>query len=163
MLTKVFTKTLGRATVHRKGGPVPGQISFHRCRTGLLMENFESVDRQVCMSKQCCDLSSLPQNASFGEMPSTRVDRHRALQPRPVVWWWLVARVCEALRYWMVKELGQVISLTNGHRFHRGQQVQAGWSIQVLPGCGTLRSSPGHNGRNTMRVIVEHDRLPATW
>ena len=58
----------------------------------------------------------------------------------------------------MLKEVGQVYRSVKRHRFDHDQQVQAGWGSQVLPGGGTVPSSPAHNGRNTIRAVVEHDR-----
>ena len=61
-------------------------------------------------------------------------------QPRLSVCGWLAARVCEALWYWVVKEVGQVFSLPNDNESSVASRFKQG-SVVFL-GSATLRSLP---------------------
>ena len=92
---------------------------------------------------------SLPQNAFFGGIPCTWVDRYRAPpQPRLSVCGWHAARVCEALRHWVVREVGQVFSLSN--------DIES--TVTSVECCAPFQQ---HNGRNIVRFGVEDDQPPA--
>ena len=79
------------------------------CRCQIDHNSSQWIDRSMRERQE-----SLPRTMHFfgkyalharGPLPAT--------QPRLSVCGWLAARVCEALWYWVVKEVGQVFSLSN--------------------------------------------------
>ena len=146
-------------TVRTSLGP-----EFPRCRTWWLWYvdgKLESVDRQ----KFACAI-----NVVMFHSPAKCMSRRNALRaagplPSPPTPSSGMRVACGSVARGFVV-LGSEGS-GSGNQSIKRHQIQpwpAGLSrlgSQVLPGSGTLRSSPAHNGRNTICVVVEHDRPPA--
>ena len=93
------------------------------------------------------------------EMPCTQVVRLPSPHLRLLVCGCLAARVCEALWYWVVKEVGQVFSPSKQHRIDGGLQVLS---------SGTQRSPSSSTMEEVLYGFgVEYDQPPAgrpmTW
>ncbi len=82
-------------------------------------------------------------------------------KPRPLVWGLLVARVCEALWYRVMKEVGKACSLSKDIESIVASRFKQVGSVSSCLGSGTLCLSAAHSGRNTFRIVVEHGQLHA--
>ena len=100
---KVFTQALGLATIYKKCGLVPDENSLDAEMGGsaMLMNSLgQWIDKSMRERQVLSGLSPHTLHLSGGK-PCTRVVRYRAL-PRPATR--SAARVCEALRHWVVEE-----------------------------------------------------------